>query len=64
MKELDLLLTRYLDAHYADAPPAEQQAFRELLETPDPVLLAYFTDRDNPADPLTADVIKVILARD
>jgi antitoxin CptB len=41
MKELDVLLTRYLDEGFAAAPPAEQQAFLELLNVQDPVIYAY-----------------------
>lgn len=33
MKELDVLVTRYLDRRYASAPPAERSAFMRLLET-------------------------------
>jgi antitoxin CptB len=36
MKELDLVLRRYLDRDYAAATPALQQAFAELLLREDP----------------------------
>ena len=41
MKELDILLTRYLDERYAKAPAGEQDAFRGLLEIQDPLIYAY-----------------------
>jgi antitoxin CptB len=41
MKELDVLLTRYVDERFAAAPPAEQQAFERLLEAQDPLIYAY-----------------------
>jgi antitoxin CptB len=41
MKELDVLLTRYVDDRFAIAPPAEQQAFERLLEAQDPLIYAY-----------------------
>jgi succinate dehydrogenase flavin-adding protein (antitoxin of CptAB toxin-antitoxin module) len=41
MKELDLLLTRYVDERFAAAPAAEQQAFEHLLQLSDPLLHAY-----------------------
>jgi antitoxin CptB len=41
MKELDVLLARYLDRHFCSAPSPEQDAFRRLLETQDPILHAY-----------------------
>ncbi len=50
MKELDQLLERYLDRHYASAGPAEQAAFRALLDLQDPVLYGYFLGRDAPDD--------------
>ena len=42
MKELDLLLTRYVDERYRHAPPDEQRAFRQLLELQDPLLYDLF----------------------
>jgi antitoxin CptB len=41
MKELDVLLTRYVEERFATAPKAEQQAFESLLEAQDPVIYAY-----------------------
>ncbi len=40
MKELDLLLERYLDRRWPTAPEAHRAAFRRLLELPDPELAA------------------------
>jgi antitoxin CptB len=41
MKELDVLLTRYVDERFAAAPQAEQQAFERLLDAQDPLIYAY-----------------------
>ena len=41
MRELDVLLERYLEERYPCAPSIEQQAFEALLELPDPELHAY-----------------------
>jgi antitoxin CptB len=41
MKELDVLLERYVDERYGTASLPEQAAFRLLLETEDTVLYAY-----------------------
>ncbi|HEX7965977.1 MAG TPA: succinate dehydrogenase assembly factor 2 [Gammaproteobacteria bacterium] len=57
MKELDLLLVRYLDSRYPAAPQEEQGAFRELLEMQDPVLFAYVTGRERPA---TEELCRVV----
>jgi antitoxin CptB len=41
MKELDVLLERYVDERFAGASPPEQEAFKLLLETQDTLLYAY-----------------------
>lgn len=33
--ELDIVLGRFIDKHYAQLDPARQRAFEELLDTPD-----------------------------
>jgi antitoxin CptB len=62
MRELDELLTRYLDEQYADASAAQQSAFRDLLESPDPLIYAYFLGRQAPADPTLSLVLERITA--
>lgn len=54
MKELDLLLERFLAADYPGASSAEQAAFAELLELPDPELAAYLIKGVQPSDPAIA----------
>ena len=56
MRELDVVLQRYLEQCYSGADPAEQQAFERLLELQDPQLLAYVMRQDVP-DPELAHVI-------
>lgn len=58
LKELDLLLERYLREDFAAAPVSEQQAFAVLLDLPDPVLLAYVMGRDQPATPEQQHVVE------
>jgi antitoxin CptB len=41
MKELDILLSRYLDERFCGASPPERAAFEGLLEIQDPLLYAY-----------------------
>jgi antitoxin CptB len=43
MKELDVLLARYVDERFCSASNAEQEAFRRLLETPGPGALRLAT---------------------
>jgi len=40
MKELDVVMTTYLELNYAIASEAEKDGFKELLEMPDPDLYA------------------------
>ncbi|MGB2973595.1 MAG: succinate dehydrogenase assembly factor 2 [Candidatus Competibacter sp.] len=62
MKELDLLTLGYLDRHYPAASAEEQQAFAELLELQDPLLMRYMVGRETPAEPITAQVVSVMRA--
>lgn len=63
MKELDVLLTGWLDRRWSAASAAERQAFESLLEQPDPQLLAWLFGRERPADPPTADIVDELLGR-
>jgi antitoxin CptB len=62
MKELDLLLTRYVDESYRGASPEEQQAFRQLLDANDPLLYAYFLGREPPPDAVLSSLLERITA--
>ena len=57
MRELDVLLERYLEERYPSAPASEQAAFETLLELPDPELFAYLMGRAAPGRPEWVDVI-------
>ncbi len=46
MRELDVLLTRYLDTAYESATDAEKAAFAALLSLPDPELAGYLLQRE------------------
>jgi antitoxin CptB len=61
MRELDLLLLRYLDRDYPAAPPAERQAFVTLLSCQDPDILALLTGRTMAEDPALAHVVQRLL---
>lgn len=60
MKELDVLLTRYVEEGYRDALPAQQEAFLALLEAPDPVIYAYCLGRERPPTALLSALIERI----
>jgi antitoxin CptB len=59
MKELDILLTRYVDERYGAAPAEEQQAFQSLLETQDPVIYAYCLGQESPPEHLAALIERI-----
>ena len=61
MKELDLLLTRYVEERFCSASNLERAAFRELLETQDPVLYGYCLGKVQPP-PRFATLIEGITA--
>jgi antitoxin CptB len=61
MKELDLLLLRYVEEQYGEAPSTQQEAFRALLDAPDPVIYAYCLGGERPASPLLLTVIQRII---
>ena len=50
MKELDVLLTRYVNERLDSASGAERAIFDELLAAPDPVLYAYLLGQENPPE--------------
>ena len=60
MKELDVLLERYLMNDFAGASAQRQQAFAGLLELPDPVLHAYMIGRAVPEEEALRDVVGAI----
>jgi antitoxin CptB len=63
MKELDLLLMRYVDEEYRDAAPDHRQAFQRLLDCHDPLIYDYFLGRASPADAVLASLIERITVK-
>jgi antitoxin CptB len=64
MKELDLLLVRYLHKHHAAAASDERAAFTQFLELPDPEIARYLVWGDVPQDPNQAALCRRILQPD
>jgi len=62
MKELDVLLTRWLDEHHGEAALERRAAFERLLDLPDPDIAGWFLGRSRPADPELAALVDEILA--
>ncbi len=46
MLELDLVLNRFIEQDLAGLTPAELETFRQLLEEPDPWLLAWVMEQE------------------
>ena len=62
MRELDVLMSGWLDQHYESASAGQQAAFRELLEQPDPLLLAWLTGREKPTEAALGRLVDAIRA--
>ena len=64
MKELDLLLLRYLKQRHGRASHDERATFEEFLELPDPDLARYLIAGDVPDDPRHAALCRAVLQPD
>ena len=62
MKELDLLLLRYLRDRLAPDASDEHRAFTEFLELPDPDIAGYLLAGNVPDDPRFIALCRDILA--
>jgi antitoxin CptB len=60
MKELDLLLSRYLRERFPTAPESERARFEQILELPDPELAAYLVAGEPAADPGQQSLIDLL----
>ncbi len=60
MRELDVLLTRYLDERYRGATAEDQEAFRALLNRQDPELYGMVVGRIEPPPGPVASVVAAL----
>lgn len=60
MKELDVLLERFVAVEYDDLGVAEHEEFVNLLEGEDPELYALIMGRITPANDIQADLLERI----
>jgi antitoxin CptB len=60
MKELDVLLERYVRERYRQASGDDRVAFGRLLDLPDPDLADYFFGHATPHDPEIARLARLI----
>ena len=63
MRELDLLLGRFLACEFDELSPADQARFETLLDYHDQELLVLLTGRGEPADPDLSDIISRIASQ-
>jgi antitoxin CptB len=59
MKELDILLARYMDERFCSASTQEQEAFKGLLEIQDPVIYAYCLGQERPPEHLAVLIERI-----
>jgi antitoxin CptB len=59
MRELDVLLSGYLESHYEASSEQDKAAFRQLLTLSDPELVGYLLAGERPDD----DAIARLVAR-
>jgi antitoxin CptB len=64
MRELDVLLVRYLERDWPAASEADRQAFRALLERQDPEINALLLGRLEPEDEALARVLECLRRAD
>jgi len=62
MRELDVLLMRYMQRDFATAPVAEQQGFEALLSLQDPEILDLLTGRITAQDLHVQHVVERLLS--
>lgn len=60
MKELDLVLARYLEGPYGTAEEDERACFRRLLEMQDPQLYRLILGKDQSDDREIAQLLEVL----
>jgi antitoxin CptB len=59
LKELDVLLTRYVNERLSSASDTERAFFDELLDTQDPVLYAYLLGQESPPEQWRALIARI-----
>ncbi len=58
MKELDVVLGRYLRERWPDADGSERAQFERILELPDPQLAAYLLGRESVPDQALGEMLE------
>jgi len=61
MREIDVVLVRFLETGYAQASADDRSAFEELLTLPDVDILALLTGRAGSDDPAIRRALELVL---
>ena len=59
-KELDMIMSRYLEHHYETASMADRDKFKLLLEMPDPDLYDLLLGRSEATDPELRQIVGLL----
>ena len=62
MREMDILMSRFLEQGYDDMSDPQREAFERLLDLPDQDILAWLCSdgAPPPEDPARADVVRAV----
>jgi len=60
VKELDVILTQYLETGYDDSTDLDKQLFQDLLDYQDPDILRFFLRQEEPKDENIARIVEKI----
>ena len=63
MKELDVVMTGYLENYYLEANESDQQSFKTLLEMQDPDLFALLVGRTESTDQKISEMLRFLKSR-
>ena len=62
MKELDFIMTRYLNQAYPTMSNQDKKHFNEFLQLQDMILWSWLNGKETPKDEITARLVKDICA--
>jgi len=60
VKELDVILTQYLESEYDGSTDLDKQLFQDLLDYQDPDILRFFLRQEEPKDKNIARIVERI----
>jgi antitoxin CptB len=60
MRELDVVLSGFLDARYAGLTESSQRAFQKLLDQNDPEIWSWLMGASEPGDEMLRDIVATI----